>query len=52
MSAMSTEPTLHLLTATGFSPEQARRYLELEERGRRDECLRMLRCRRPTFAAA
>lgn len=46
MSAMSTEPTLHLLTATGFSPEQARRYLELEERGRRDECLRMLRCRR------
>lgn len=38
--------TLQMLEATGFTTVQARRYLSLREQGRREDCVRMLRCRR------
>ena len=38
--------TREMLTAAGFSEAQKQRYLTLEEQGRTDDCVRMLRCRR------
>ncbi len=38
--------TREMLAATGFPTAQAERYLSLEEQGRRDDCLRLLRRRR------
>ena len=38
--------TGRMLEETGFAPAQARRYLEFEQQGRTDDCLRMLRSRR------
>lgn len=46
MPTVPSESTIHLLTATGFSPEQTKRYLALEGQGRTDACVRMLRSRR------
>lgn len=40
------DTTKALLHETGFDALQAERYLSLEAQGRKEECLRMLRCRR------
>lgn len=41
-----THVTQELLMETGFTKSQAQRYFELEAKGRREECVRMLRCKR------
>jgi hypothetical protein len=41
-----------MLAATGFAPAQTERYLAFERAGRRDECLRMLRCQRCALVEA
>ena len=38
--------TQEMLKTVGFSEAQRKRYLALEEQGRKDDCVRMLRCRR------
>ena len=44
--------TQEMMNAVGFSEAQRRRYLLLEEQGRRDDCVRMLRCRRSELVDA
>ena len=46
------QDTQQMLVASGFGPQQTERYLAFERAGRRDECLRMLRCHRCTLVEA
>lgn len=41
-----TNATHEMLRASGFTETQAQRYLELEQQGSVEACMRMLRCRR------